>query len=156
MNADPELRRYKSRRDRLYRRLTANGSQIDALLASLQENLPTSSDAVRLEALGKERATLLQDYLEQAATITEYIVRLQDENRRSKMTTQRTKAPRSQAKIEELSQELTTNLRLERVDDAIKALLDFLADSEFFTANATTGRRRKLRTLQNALAKALN
>jgi len=60
-----------------------------------------------------------------------------------------------QARIQELSEVLTLTLRLERVDKAIKELLDFLSDSEFFAANASTGRRRRLRTLQNAIDKAL-
>jgi hypothetical protein len=46
-------------------------------------------------------------------------------------------------------------MRLQRVDSAIKELLDFLADADFFAANASTGRRRRLRSLQNAIEKAL-
>ena len=51
--------------------------------------------------------------------------------------------------------ELTRDLRLERVDNAIKELLDFLSDADFFAANASTGRKRRLRALQNAIEGAL-
>jgi hypothetical protein len=155
MDEDPTLRRYRAQRDRLYRRLTDNRTQTNALLEALQQRMPAPADAARLDGLEREHASLLQDYLKQTTTVTEYILQLEEQNRRPKMTTKRPKAPRSQAKIEELSQELTTNLRLERVDDAIKELLNFLSDTGFFAANATTGRKRKLRTLQNALTEAL-
>ena len=98
----------------------------------------------------------MQDYLEQANAFVEYVVKLEESNRRPPVTEERPKAPRSQAEIEALSQELATNLRLERVDEAIKELLAFLSDADFFSANATTGRRRRLRALQNAIEKALD
>jgi hypothetical protein len=60
-----------------------------------------------------------------------------------------------QAEIEALSEELNTTLRLDRADDAVKELLAFLADEDFYAANATTARQRRLRQLQNAIAKAL-
>ena len=60
-----------------------------------------------------------------------------------------------QADIESLSQELNTTLRVERVDEAIKELLAFIEDDAFFAANSPVGRRRRLRSLQNAIEKAL-
>jgi hypothetical protein len=69
------------------------------------------------------------------------------------LTSQRPR--KRQAEIEALSEELNTTLRLERADDAIKELLSFLADAGFYAANATTGRERRLRQLQNAIEKAL-
>src|SRR5262245_49864323 len=54
-----------------------------------------------------------------------------------------------QKQIETISSELNTSLRLSRVDGAIKELLAFLEDDEFYAANATTARKRRLRSLQN-------
>jgi hypothetical protein len=61
---------------------------------------------------------------------------------------------RDEARIQELSEQLTTDLRLKRIDNARKELLDFLSDAEFFAAYASTGRRRRLRSLQNAIDQA--
>ena len=71
------------------------------------------------------------------------------------MSEKSTRAPRDDARIQKLSEDLTRDLRLQRVDGAIKELLDFLSDAEFFAANASTGRKRKLRALGNAIEKAL-
>jgi hypothetical protein len=71
------------------------------------------------------------------------------------MSEKRTRAPRDDARLQKLSDDLTRDLRLERVDNAIKELLDFLSDADFFAANASTGRKRRLRALQNAIEAAL-
>lgn len=70
------------------------------------------------------------------------------------MTTKRS-GSKKQAEVEAISEELNTTLRLGRADEAIKELLAFVEDGDFFARNASTGRRRRLRSLQNALAKAL-
>jgi hypothetical protein len=72
----------------------------------------------------------------------------------AKVTSRRTDAER-QAQIESISGDLNTSLRLSRIDAAIKELLAFMEDDEFYAANATTGRKRRLRSLQNAISKAL-
>jgi len=98
---------------------------------------------------------LFRDNLEQAGIFIEYLRKLKESNRRSDMAEKRSPPQRSQAQIQELSEQLNTKLHLDRVDNAIKELLDFLADAEFFATNSPTGRRRRLRTLQNAIEKAL-
>jgi hypothetical protein len=113
--------------------------QLDRLRARLEEAVETYQN---------RNTGLLDSMREQARKIEE-------ESRRAVMAEKRSRPARDQARIQELSDELTTNLRLERVDAAIKELLDFLSDDEFYAASASTGRRRRLRTLQNAIEKAL-
>jgi hypothetical protein len=155
MESGRTLRRYKERLARINERLTEIRSKTEALLESLEQGLPTAADVARLKSLQSARQRLFQEYLEGTDAFIQYIIELEESNRRSAMTTKRPRSSRSQAKIEELSQELTTNLRLQRVDEAIKELLSFLADTDFFGQNATTARRRRLRTLQRALEQAL-
>ena len=156
MESDPALRQFKQRQERFHQRLDEIRQETDAILESLEQRPPTVTDAAHLERLRDKREKLFADHLEKTTAFSQYLRQVQETNRRSKMVEKRTTPPRrSQAKIEALSEELTTKLRLERVDDAIKELLDFLADPDFFPPNATTGRKRKLRTLQNAIDKAL-
>jgi hypothetical protein len=156
LESDPALRQFKQRQERFHQRLNEIRQESDAVLAALEERPPTVTDAAHLERLRDKREKLFTDYLEQTASFSQYLRQVQATNRRTKMVEKRSAPPRrSQAKIEELSQELTTKLRLERVDEAIKELLDFLADPDFFPPNATSGRKRKLRTLQNAIDQAL-
>jgi len=129
--------------------------QTDALLEELQQRSPTAADLARLERLGSEPKQLLQEYTDETAILLERISRAMESNRRSQMTERSGRPPRDQAEIEQLSEEISTKLRLDRVDDAIKELLAFLADADFFAANATTGRKRRLRALQNSLEHAL-
>jgi hypothetical protein len=155
MESGRTLRRYKERLARIDERLTEIRSKTEALLESLELGLPTAADVARLKSLRSARQRLFQEYLEGTDAFIQYVIELEESNRRSAMTTERPRSSRSQAKIEELSQELTANLRLQRVDEAIKELLSFLADTDFFGQNATTARRRRLRTLQRALEQTL-
>jgi hypothetical protein len=155
MESDSAFRRYRERSERLDKRLAEINSQTNAILKSLGQSAPNASAVARLQVLRDRRAQLFRDYLEHADAFTAYLIEQEATNRRSVMTAKRPKAPRSQAQIEKVSAELTTNLRLERVDDAIKELLAFLEDTDFFSQNAPAGRRRRLRTLQGAIEKAL-
>jgi hypothetical protein len=104
-------------------------------------------------------AASLEDYLQQNAALLDYtreqLRKIEEANRRTTMADKRSQTARNDARILEVSEELTTKLRLERVDGAIKELLDFLSDTDFFAANASQGRRRRLKTLSNAIEKAL-
>jgi len=157
MESDPDFRRYRERHKRFSKRVEEMRVQTDSILEGLEQGGPSTANAARLDGLRRERARLFQDYLDQAGTFIEYLRRLEETKRRSDMAEKRTRSrsPRNEAQIQELSQELATKLRLARIDDAIKELLEFLADGDFFTANVTTGRRRRLRTLQSSLEKAL-
>ena len=117
--------------------------------------MPSEANAAQLDGLRHELERLFRDNLEQIGTFIEHLRNVKESNSRSKMAEKRSGPQRSQAQIQELSEQLNTNLRLDRIDKAIKELLDFLADAEFCAANSPTGRRRRLRTLQNAIEKAL-
>jgi hypothetical protein len=121
---------------------------------------PRPAASVRqLDRLRAQFEQAVSAYLNQNAAflghVREQAQRIEETNRRTAMSEQGSRPPRSEARIQELSDELTRDLRLQRIDGAIKELLDFLSDEDFFTANASTGRRRRLRALQNAIDKAL-
>jgi hypothetical protein len=158
MEPDGVIQQFKEHRDRIHTRLEELRRQTDALLEELTQRSPTAADAAELERIRGRPKELLQDYFVETSALIEHVARVIESNRRSEMAekSERPARPaRNQAQIQKLSEELTTQLRMERVDGAIKELLDFLADSEFFAANATTGRRRRLRSLQNGIEKAL-
>lgn len=155
MEAEPVLREYLEGQRRFYERLEEIRIRTGSILAGLEQRLPSVADTEQLDAMRGEREKLFQDHQLQAGALIEHLRKLEQSNRRSAVAEKRTRPQRSQAQIEKLSEELTTKLRLERVDDAMKELLDFLADAEFFAASATTGRRRRLRAVQNAIEKAL-
>ena len=155
MESTPAVRQFRERQQRFHDRLEELRQQTEVLLEGLEQRMPTAADAARLTVLRGQREKLFQDYLARTGAFIEHLREVEKSNRRSNMPEKRAAAPRSNARIEQLSEELTTNLRLERVDEAMKELLDFLADADFFAANATTGRRRRLRTLQNAIGKVL-
>jgi hypothetical protein len=129
--------------------------ETEAILDRLASEPPTVTSAARLEELRRELESLIQDNLGQVRTFVRYMSRVQEESRRAAMAENRSRPERNRAEVQQLSDQLSTELRLERVDGAIKELLGFLADAPFFTANASTGRRRRLRTLQKAIEDAL-
>jgi exonuclease VII large subunit len=131
--------------------------QTATALDALTSQPPSAATVRQLDRLRARLGEAVENYLNPGLldSMREQARRIEQESRRAAMAEKRSRHPRDQARIQELSQELTTNLRLERVDAAIKELLDFLSDDEFYPANASTGRRRGLRTLQNALEKAL-
>ena len=155
MEADQVFRRYRDRQGRFHDRLEEIRARTNSILEGLEHQMPSEANAAQLESLRHELERLFRDNLEQIGTFIEHLRNVKESNRRSKMAEKRSGPQRSQAQIQELSQELNTNLRLDRIDKAIKELLDFLADAEFSAANSPTGRRRRLRTLQNAIEKAL-
>jgi hypothetical protein len=120
---------------------------------------PTADSVRQLDRLLVELQRSVKDYLAQNAALLDYVRehvrKIEEANQKASMAEKRSTPPRNDAQIQELSEMLATELRLERVDSAIKELLDFLSDADFFAANATTGRRRRLRALQNAIDKAL-
>ena len=125
-------------------------------LESVESQPPTVAEVASLAGLGADLGRLADAYLDQLNTFADRKRRIEEEaSVKRVMAEKRSTSPRDEVQIQKLSQELTTGLRLERVDAAIKELLDFLDDTDFFTENASTGRRRRLRTLQNAIEKAL-
>ena len=159
MEDDPGFRKHTGRLKRLLRKVEALLDETDTALDALTSDTPTTA---RLGQLGRLRSKLeesLQEYLDQNTSLLDYtrgqFRKIEEANTRADMAKQRSGPVRDEARIQELSQELTTKLRLERIDSAIKELLDLLSDADFFAANASTGRRRRLRTLQNAIDKAL-
>ena len=155
MEPDPVVRHYRDSEARFHKRLAVIRAQIDSLL----EAVPSEAGAAQLTSLRRELEGLYRDNLEQTGGVIGHLRKLEESKRRSEMAEKRSSPQRSrersQAQVQELSEQLNTKLRLDRVDAAIKELLDFLADSEFFAANASTGRRRRLRALQNTIGKAL-
>jgi hypothetical protein len=151
------LRQFKQREERFYGRLSQLRRETNRVLAALARRVPEEADIARLQELAAERAKLFEEYSAQAGAFVEHVVNVEKSIiRRPAMPEQRRPRPsRSQAKIEELSEELTTKLRLERIDDAVKEVLAFIEDRDFFAANATTARRRRLRSLQTAIEAAL-
>jgi len=155
MESDEVFRRYRERRKRLQEQLDRIRVEMDSILAAMEREMPAAASAAALEGLRREGERLSQEYLEQTGSFIQYLLKLEEARREAEVAEKPSRPSRSQAEIQQLSEELSTNLRLERVDDAIKELLDYLADAEFFAANAPTGRRRRLRSLQNAIEKAL-
>jgi hypothetical protein len=156
---DPELRKHSERLRRTLRKVEALLGQTETTLDALTSQAPDDAGVARLDRLRAQLEDVVRDYLNQNAAFLEYsrerVRKIEETNRRAAMAEQRSGPARDQARIQELSEELTRDLRLGRVDAAIKELLDFLSDPDFFAANASTGRRRRLRSLQNAIAKAL-
>ena len=154
---------YLEAQRRFQERLAELSRQTEAVLAGLEEGSLATSEISRLDSLLAERRKLFEEYQEQSGSLVQNLRRLEQEqrraeqaNREAKMAEKRAKTPRSEEDIARLSEELTTKLRTDRIDDAIKELLAFLEDAEFYAANATTARKRRLRTLQKALETALN
>jgi hypothetical protein len=118
----------------------------------------TAASVRQLDRLRAQFDQAVSAYLDQNAAFLGYVREqaqmIEETNRRAAMSERRSRPPRSEARIQELSDELSRDLRLQRIDGAIKELLDFLSDEDLFSANASTGRRRRLRALQNAIDKA--
>ena len=162
MAPDSAFREYIDAQRRFHERLNELRLQTESVLASLEEGNASTADVALLDGLVSERRRLFEEYQAQAGILVQQVRKLEQdarkaeqESKKSKMPEKRTQTPRSQADIAKLSEELTTKLRTDRIDEAMKELMAFLADDEFYAANATTGRKRRLRTLQNAIEKAL-
>jgi len=155
LETDPVVRRYRDSEARFHERLAAIRAEIDSLLGAV----PSEEGAAQLSGIKRELEGLFRDNLEQTSGVIGHLRKLEESKRRSEMAEKRSSPQRnrerSQAQVQELSEQLNTKLRLDRVDAAMKELLDFLADAEFFAANASTGRRRRLRALQNTIEKSL-
>lgn len=156
MEGEPDLRRQGERLRHLRASLEEILGRTDDAIGRLASEEATPASVLQLERLRGELEKTVQDYVVQAGAFAdqmrEYLSKIEEAKR---MAEQSPKPARNQARIQELSEKLARDLRLERVDNAIKELLDFLSDTEFFAANASTGRRRRLRSLQNAIDKAL-
>lgn len=158
VDAETEVRKRREGLRRVLQKLQAllekSDSEVDALTSG-----PSDKRLAELERLRVEVAGSAKEYLDQQEALSEYVrekLRMIEEAKAAAaMSEQSSKAPRDEARIQKLSEDLTRDLRLQRVDGAIKELMDFLSDAEFFAANASTGRKRKLRGLQNAIEKAL-
>jgi recombination DNA repair RAD52 pathway protein len=157
--SDSDFRKQRDALRRALREMEALLGQSATALDALTSQPPTGATVRQLDRLRARLEEAVENYLNRNTglwnSVREQARRIEEESRRAAMAEKRSRHPRDQARIQELSQELTTNLRLERIDAAIKELLDFLSDDEFYAANASTGRRRSLRTLQNAVEKAL-
>ena len=153
---------FQTRRDRLRQAVRdfqallgdANSALDVIALDSLSE-----TSLRRFEALSSELETMARGYADQSSAFLHYLgeqaTKIEEAKKKAAMAKKSPAPARDQAKIQQLSEQLTRDLRLERIDEAIKELLGFLSDADFFEANASTGRRRRLRTLQNAIDKAL-
>jgi len=159
VETDPEVRKRKERLKRVLQKLEALLSQTDSTLDAVTAGTPAAGDIRELDRLRGQLAESVKDYLDQNGDFLDYIReqarKIEDANRKAAMSEQRSRPARDDARLQKLSDDLTRDLRLERVDNAIKELLDFLSDPDFFAANASTGRRRRLRALQNAIEGAL-
>jgi hypothetical protein len=157
---DAGFRKRRERLRRLLRRVEALLGETDTALEAMTSEAPNVTGLGRLERLRSRLEASVQDYLLESTAILEYtreqVRKIDEANRKAAaMTEQRSSPARDQARIQKLSEEFSRELRLDRVDAAIKELLNFLSDADFFAANASTGRRRRLRALQNAIDKAL-
>ena len=162
METNPAFSQYLESQRRFQARLNELGRQTEELLEGVAGGTATAADVATLDALVSERRKLFEEYQSQAGTLVEYLRKLEQEtrkaeqeNRKTKMAEKRAKAPASQADIEKLSEELSTKLRTDRIDNAMKEILAFLGDADFFAANATVGRKRRLRQVQKAIEGAL-
>jgi len=160
MDGETGVRKRREDLRRVLRKLEVLLAQSDTLVDELAAAAPTGKDLAALERLRVDVAQSAKEYIDQQAAFSEYVqgqLRMIEEARAAAAMPKKTAktGTRDEARIQELSETLTRDLRLQRVDGAIKELLDFLSDAEFFAANASTGRKRKLRTLQNAIEKAL-
>ncbi len=159
MEDDPELRERGDRLRELLRKVEALLDETGTALEAVGSQPPTAEDVGEMDRLRDNLSHSVQDYLQQNATFLDHmrgqVRRIEEANRRAAMSEKPSKPSRDEARIQEVSEQLSRDLRLERIDKAIKELLDFLADAEFFAANASTGRKRRLRSLQNAIEKAL-
>ena len=159
MDTDPEVRKRKERLKRVLQKLEALLSQTDSTLDAMTAAPAAPGDIRELDRLRSQLADAAKDYLDQNGAFLDYVReqarKIEDANKKAAMSEKRTRAPRDDARLQKLSDDLTRDLRLERVDNAIKELLDFLSDADFFAANASTGRKRRLRALQNAIEGAL-
>ena len=158
MEDDSQYRERRERLERLAQNLQALLGQTNEVLDNAAEE-PTKARLSELDRLRTQMESAVHDYLDSSADLREYLrdqeSKIEEAKRKAVMAEKRPRGERDEARIQELSEQLSTDLRLERVDNAIKELLDFLSDAEFFAANASTGRRRRLRSLQNAIDKAL-
>jgi hypothetical protein len=157
LEIDAEVQKRKERLKRVLQKMEVLLNQTDSTLDAL--TAPSAADIRTLDRLRGKLAESAREYLDQNSAFLDYIReqarKIEDTNRKAAMSEQRSRPPRDDARLQKLSDELTRDLRLERVDNAIKELLDFLSDADFFAANASTGRRRRLRALQNAIESAL-
>ena len=133
--------------------------QVETTLETASAEEPTTETIGRLDGLQVKLEEAVKDYLDKNGILLDFLrekVReIEEKKHKAAMSEKQTGPKRNEARVQELSEELTRELRLERVDGAIKELLEFLSDAHFFAANASTGRRRRLRSLQNAIEKAL-
>ena len=159
VEAEAEVQKRRVGLRRVLQKLQALLNESESAVDAMATGTPSDKRLAELERLREEVAGSAEEYLEQQASFSEYVreqLRMIEEAKAAAaMSEKRTRAPRDDARIQKLSEDLTRDLRLQRVDGAIKELLDFLSDAEFFAANASVGRRRKLRSLQNAIEKAL-
>ena len=159
MDTDPQVRKRKERLKRVLQKLEALLSQTDSTLDAMTSGTPGAGDIRELDRLRGQLAESVKDYLDQNGAFLDYVReqarKIEDANKKAAMSEKRSRPARDDARIQKLSDDLTRDLRLERVDNAIKELLDFLSDADFFAANASTGRRRRLRALQNAIESVL-
>jgi hypothetical protein len=144
---------------RVLQSLEALLSQTDSTLDAVTATTPAAEDLRELDRLRSRLAESARDYIDQNAAFLDYLReqarKIEDAKQKATMSEKRTRPARDDARLQKLSDELTRDLRLERIDNAIKELLDFLSDADFFAGNASTGRRRRLRALQNAIESAL-
>ena len=128
-------------------------AEFSAISQRVESAAPSVEEVSSLAKIGIELDRVSSAYGDQLKVFAEQKRRIEEAEQ--KLMAQKKPVARDDDKIQKLSEELTTGLRLQRVDAAIKELLDFLADTEFFPPNASIGRKRKLRTLQTAIEQAL-
>jgi hypothetical protein len=159
MDADAEVRRRREGLSRVLRKLQALLDESEREFDALTSGEPSEKRLAELERLRVDVAGSAKEYLDEQEAYSEYVReqlrKIEEARAAATMPEKSSKAPRDEARIQQMSEDLMRDLRLQRVDAAIKELMDFLSDAEFFAANASTGRKRKLRALGNAIEKAL-
>jgi hypothetical protein len=159
LEVDPTFRKRSQSLKRAIQHMEALLGQTGSSLDALGGQAPTAASVRELDRLRAQFDQTAKAYLDQNAAFLDFLReqahKIEESNRRAAMSEKRSRPARNEARIQQLSDELTRDLRLQRIDAALKELLDFLSDEEFFATNASTGRRRRLRTLQNAIEKAL-
>jgi hypothetical protein len=159
LEVEPSFRKRGQSLKRAIQQLEALLGQTGSSLDALGGQPATAASVRELERLRARFDETAKAYLDQNAAFLDFLRqqahKIEESNRRAAMSEKRSRPARNEARIQQLSDELTRDLRLQRIEAAIKELLDFQSDEDFFSTNASTGRRRRLRTLQTAIEKAL-
>ena len=140
METDQAFLRYREHEGRFQRRLAEIRAETDATLREIGSRTPDAADAAHLTVLRAELEGPFQENLNHTGAVIDSVLTLEEANRRATAMTEKSPGPqRGQAQIQELSEELSKSLRLDRIDSAIKEFLEFLADTDFLRQTLQQG-----------------